>query len=180
MRPLNRLAAQSQTKASATGPANAASYGRGSRSRSAVLLSVPALIMGLTSPLLMPLLPATALAQQGDFDEEELVSLDFADVELPVVVDTISRMTGYNFIYDDRVRGRVTIVSPTEVTIDQAFAVFESVLKRFDGFARKHRLINLNVLAASDRKRQDLNVQGFGQVSAHFLMIVVVNVGDGV
>jgi general secretion pathway protein D len=62
-------------------------------------------------------------------DEEELVSLDFSDVELPVVVDTISRMTGYNFIYDDRVRGRVTIVSPTRVTIDQAFAVFESVLK---------------------------------------------------
>jgi general secretion pathway protein D len=60
---------------------------------------------------------------------DELVSLDFADVELPVVVDTISRMTGYNFIYDDRVRGRVTIVSPTQVTVDQAFAVFESVLK---------------------------------------------------
>ena len=59
----------------------------------------------------------------------ELVSLDFADVELPVVVDTISRMTGYNFIYDDRVRGRVTIVSPTQVTVEQAFAVFESVLK---------------------------------------------------
>jgi general secretion pathway protein D len=61
--------------------------------------------------------------------DDELVSLDFNDVELPVVVDTISRMTGFNFIYDDRVRGRVTIVSPTMVTVDQAFAVFESVLK---------------------------------------------------
>jgi len=69
----------------------------------------------------------TSFAQPAD--EEELISLDFADVELPVVIDTISRLTGYNFIYDDRVRGRVTIVSPTEVTIDQAFAVFESVLK---------------------------------------------------
>jgi general secretion pathway protein D len=70
-------------------------------------------------------------AQQGlEEDEgEELVSLDFSDVELPVVIDTISRMTGFNFIYDDRVRGRVTIVSPTQVTIEQAFAVFESVLK---------------------------------------------------
>ena len=71
--------------------------------------------------------PLTSFAQPAD--EEELISLDFADVELPVVIDTISRLTGYNFIYDDRVRGRVTIVSPTEVTIDQAFAVFESVLK---------------------------------------------------
>jgi len=61
--------------------------------------------------------------------EPQRVSLDFNDVELPVVIDTISRMTGFNFIYDDRVRGRVTIVSPTMVTVDQAFAVFESVLK---------------------------------------------------
>ncbi|MFK7897585.1 MAG: type II secretion system secretin GspD [Myxococcota bacterium] len=65
----------------------------------------------------------------GATSEKELVNLDFSDVELPVVVDSISRMTGYNFIYDDRVRGRVTIVSPTQVTVDQAFAVFESVLK---------------------------------------------------
>jgi len=71
------------------------------------------------------------IAQDAELlvDEEELVSLDFSDVELPVVIDTISRMTGYNFIYDDRVRGRVTIISPTQVTVEQAFAVFESVLK---------------------------------------------------
>ncbi len=59
----------------------------------------------------------------------ELVQLDFKDVELAVVIETIARITGQNFIYDDRVRGRVTIVSPSEVTVDQAFAVFESVLK---------------------------------------------------
>ena len=61
--------------------------------------------------------------------EDERVRLDFEDVELAVLIDTIARLTGKNFIYDDRVRGRVTIVSPTEVTVDQAYAVFESVLK---------------------------------------------------
>lgn len=81
----------------------------------------------LVSPLVHT--TGTAFAQDRIDDSEELISLDFSDVELPVVIDTISRMTGFNFIYDDRVRGRVTIVSPTEVTIDQAFAVFESVLK---------------------------------------------------
>jgi general secretion pathway protein D len=57
------------------------------------------------------------------------VQLDFNDVELAVVIDTIARLTNKNFIYDDRVRGRVTIVSPTEITIDEAYAVFESVLQ---------------------------------------------------
>jgi general secretion pathway protein D len=84
------------------------------------------------------LLPGLASGQQRGtlspadkrFSEgSELVQLDFKDVELAVVIETIARITGQNFIYDDRVRGRVTIVSPSEVSVDQAFAVFESVLK---------------------------------------------------
>jgi general secretion pathway protein D len=59
----------------------------------------------------------------------EQVQLDFNDVELSVVIDTIARLTGKNFIYDDRVRGRVTIVSPTKITVEEAYAVFESVLQ---------------------------------------------------
>jgi len=60
---------------------------------------------------------------------DERVQLDFNDVDLPVVIDTIARMTGKNFIYDDRVRGRVTIVSPAPISVDEAYAVFESVLQ---------------------------------------------------
>jgi general secretion pathway protein D len=60
---------------------------------------------------------------------DSLVQLDFSDAELNVVIDTIARLTGKNFIYDDRVRGRVTIVSPTRMTVDQAYAVFESMLQ---------------------------------------------------
>ncbi len=57
------------------------------------------------------------------------VSLDFNDTELNVVIDSIAKMTGRNFIYDDRVRGRVTIVSPTRISVEAAYAVFESVLQ---------------------------------------------------
>jgi len=71
------------------------------------------------------LLAAPAAAQEDD----DLVQLDFDDVELEVVIDTIARLTNTNFIYDDRVRGRVTIISPTPVTRAQAYAVFESVLQ---------------------------------------------------
>jgi type II secretion system protein C len=39
------------------------------------------------------------------------------------------KLTDKNFIYDDRVRGRVTVVSPTRITVDEAYAVFESVLQ---------------------------------------------------
>jgi general secretion pathway protein D len=61
--------------------------------------------------------------------DADLYALDFNNVELAVVIDAIAKLTNKNFIYDDRVRGRVTIVSPTPVSIEQAYAVFESVLQ---------------------------------------------------
>jgi len=72
-------------------------------------------------------LPQAASGTAANADD--LVQLDFNDVELSVVIDTIARLTGTNFIYDDRVRGRVTIVSPTKIPVAQAYAVFESVLQ---------------------------------------------------
>ena len=58
-----------------------------------------------------------------------MVTLDFNDAELSAVIEMIAKMTGRNFIYDDRVRGRVTIVSPSPMPVEQAYAVFESVLQ---------------------------------------------------
>jgi len=101
-------------------------------------MNLPSLIRLRTASLLVAFLlilsigvPADAqlFGEAGDSAEEELVTLDFADVELAAVIDTIARMTGQNFIYDDRVRGRVTIISPTPIPVDQAYAVFESVLQ---------------------------------------------------
>jgi general secretion pathway protein D len=64
-------------------------------------------------------------AERGD----GMVQLDFDDVELSVVIDTIAKLTRKNFIYDDRVRGRVTIISHERIPIDLAYAVFESALQ---------------------------------------------------
>jgi general secretion pathway protein D len=78
-----------------------------------------------------------AASAQTNPDEERLlldektgkVRIDFDDVGITVIIDAISRLTGKNFIYDDRVRGKVTIISPSPVTVQEAWAVFESVLK---------------------------------------------------
>jgi len=75
------------------------------------------------------LLGVPATSQAPVEADDGLVQLDFNDVEIAVVIDTIARLTKKNFIYDDRVRGRVTIVSPTEISVEQAYAVFESVLQ---------------------------------------------------
>jgi general secretion pathway protein D len=71
----------------------------------------------------------SAGAEKTSVTADGLVNLDFADVELAVVIDTIAKLTGKNFVYDDRVRGRVTIISPTPIPVAQAYTVFESVLQ---------------------------------------------------
>jgi len=60
---------------------------------------------------------------------DDLVQLDFNDADITTIIDAISKMTNRNFIYDERVRGKVTIKSPTRITREQAYAVFESVLQ---------------------------------------------------
>jgi general secretion pathway protein D len=57
------------------------------------------------------------------------ISLDFQDLELAEVIKVIAEFTGRNFIYDDRVRGRVTVLSPRPVSRDEAYRVFESILQ---------------------------------------------------
>ena len=66
--------------------------------------------------------------------EDAGVALNFQDVELAVLARFVSDVTGRNFILDDRVRGTATIISPTRITPDETYRVFQSVLA-VKGFA---------------------------------------------
>lgn len=57
-----------------------------------------------------------------------LVRIDFENVDLQAMVRFISKITGKNFIVDDSVRGKVSIVTPDKVSVDQAYQIFLSVL----------------------------------------------------
>ena len=57
------------------------------------------------------------------------ISMDFTDVDISALIKFISEITGKNFIYDERVRGKITIVSPRKITVKEAYRVFVSVLQ---------------------------------------------------
>src|SRR3989337_1844026 len=61
--------------------------------------------------------------------KEDKVVINFVDVDITTIVDFISRLTGKNFVYDDRLKGKVTIVAPSKMTLDEAFDLFTSVLQ---------------------------------------------------
>lgn len=57
------------------------------------------------------------------------VVLNFSDVDISTMVKFISDLTGKNFVMDDRVKGKISIYSPSKVSIEDAYNVFISVLE---------------------------------------------------
>jgi general secretion pathway protein D len=57
------------------------------------------------------------------------ISMDFDQVDIKVFIKFISELTGKNFVIDDKVRGKVTVLSPSKISVEEAYKVFESVLE---------------------------------------------------
>jgi general secretion pathway protein D len=92
-------------------------------------MAIRLLLMGLC--LALTLCPGSAAATDPDTPagEDRFVSIDFNNVDIAVFVKFISELTGRNFIVDERVRGKVTVISPSRISVAEAFKVFESVLE---------------------------------------------------
>lgn len=75
-----------------------------------------------------------------------LITLDFNNVDLPLLVKFFSELMGKNFVIDEKVRGKVTIFSPKKISVDRAFEVFESVLE-LKGFSiiKKDELYQIQI-----------------------------------
>ncbi len=61
--------------------------------------------------------------------DKAFVTIDFDNVDIAIFVKFISELTGKNFVIDKAVKGKVTIISPTKISVKEAYRVFESVLE---------------------------------------------------
>ncbi len=64
----------------------------------------------------------------------EEVTLNFSDADLVAVINSVSQITGKNFIIDPRVKGKVTVISSKPLNEDEVYNVFLSILQ-VHGFA---------------------------------------------
>jgi general secretion pathway protein D len=83
------------------------------------------------------------------------VTIDFNNVDINVFIKFISELTGKNFIVDQRVKGNVTIISPTKISINEAYKVFESVLE-VHGFTTVKAGTVTKILPAPDARTKDI------------------------
>ena len=89
----------------------------------------PKRILAVLGALLVLLASGVNVAQElASETQGNLVRIDFENVDLQAMVRFISKITGKNFIVDDSVRGKVSIVTPDKVNVDQAYQIFLSVL----------------------------------------------------
>jgi len=80
---------------------------------------------------------------------ENLITMNFMDVDISVLAKFISEITGKNFVIDEGVRGKITIISPTKVTPEQAFSIFKSVLQ-IKGFATEESGPVIRIIPSRD------------------------------
>jgi len=60
--------------------------------------------------------------------EEEGVYFNVAGEDIREIIKQISRVTGTNFILDDKVRGEITIISEQKLTVDEVYEAFLAAL----------------------------------------------------
>ncbi|MBL7050499.1 MAG: hypothetical protein ISR96_13375, partial [Nitrospira sp.] len=72
--------------------------------------------------------PAFTASSFADNKIEDAISFNFVDVEIQSVIKFISEITSNNFLYDETIKGNVTIITPTKLSVDESFTLFTSVL----------------------------------------------------
>jgi len=65
----------------------------------------------------------------GEIKKGEKVTFNFVDIDLPIITKFVSEITKKNFIFDERVKGKITIIAPSKISVTEAFNLFTSVLE---------------------------------------------------
>ena len=94
-------------------------------------------------------LPGIALAEQGSWK----INMKKADIR--TFIEQVSDITGYSFIVDPRVKGEVTVISNTEMSAEDIYNMFESVL-RVHGYTSVRSGSVVKIVPNQGAKQEDL------------------------
>ncbi|MGB5230966.1 MAG: type II secretion system secretin GspD [Desulfoprunum sp.] len=101
----------------------------------------------------------------GESGHQRFITIDFDNVDIRVFIKYISELTGKNFVVDKSVQGNVTIVSPTKISEDEAYRVFESVLD-VHGYTTVAAGSIIKILPSAEARSQNIDTQLDGATTA--------------
>ncbi len=93
-----------------------------------------------------------------DQSKGKKVTFNFVDVDLSAITKFISEITGKNFIFDERVKGKITIIAPSRLSVKDAFNLFTSVLE-LKGFTVVASGVDAyKIIPASEAKQRGMQI----------------------
>lgn len=84
---------------------------------------------------------------------EDSAQINLRDVEIPTLIETVSRITGKSFVVDPRVKGRVTVITSSDIDADELYETFLSILQ-VHGFSAVPSGANLIKIVPSNQAKQ--------------------------
>jgi general secretion pathway protein D len=76
-----------------------------------------------------PSTAATVAANPSRSHGPANITMDFDNVDIQTFIKAIGEITGRNFVIDKQVQGNVTVFSPKQISAEEAYRVFQSVLE---------------------------------------------------
>ena len=84
-------------------------------------------------------------------------SFDYPNADISDIVKAMSRLTGINFIIDPNIKGKISIVAPSPITVAEAFQAFLSALS-INGYALVRSGAFWKVISADKASRDNVQV----------------------
>lgn len=108
----------------------------------------------------------------------EEVTLNFSDADLSAVVNSVSQITGKNFIIDPRVKGKVNVISSKPLNEDEVYNVFLSILQ-VHGFATVPTANAIKIIPDASAKQDSAPVvKSLSRQSGDQLVTQVVQINN--
>lgn len=109
------------------------------------------------SPAFETTVKMPVLADNPDM-ADELIFVNFDQVDIRTVLKTIGDITGINFVVDASVSGNVTVMSPTKIRFTDIYSVLESILE-VNGFAAVPAGDFVKIIPKANAARNNLQVR---------------------
>jgi general secretion pathway protein D len=118
----------------------------------------------------VPAAPADQVNLKKIKSNDDYVTLNFTNIDISALIKVMSELTRRNFILDDKVAGKITIMTPTKMSPDEAYQVFLSALEIKGFTAVEEGTVTRIIPAATARQSalkviEDGDIQGEGFVT---------------
>lgn len=153
--------------------------------------AIPVLLLAL----MLALAPAPARPQPGPtpgatpaerlIDQEAAealrrgeVLLNYENIDIRVLAKLMAELTGRNILLDDRVAGRVTVISSRPVPLDEAWRIFKTALQRYS-FSVVERDGYVQILPTVESRRTSPVYEGTPPANGRDMVLAILIVRRG-